>query len=157
MQTLVNYDKVKHGSYPHVCSCRKKCLLFNDAVLIVATLNTGFSRRAKSFEMILIGRFLEGIGAGRTSHYSMLLWLLWGGYRNLSAGSTRACTVTPVEQGADWENVRRSWLAARQQAAQTHCIVWFVPWAGTIEWWAVLCLQEVFLRRVSGGLAKHLT
>ncbi|XP_030356183.1 solute carrier family 2, facilitated glucose transporter member 11-like isoform X3 [Strigops habroptila] len=43
---------------------KKKCLLFNDVVLIIATLHTGFSRRAKSFEMILIGRFLEGIGAG---------------------------------------------------------------------------------------------
>uniref|UniRef100_A0A8B9Q8H6 Major facilitator superfamily (MFS) profile domain-containing protein n=1 Tax=Apteryx owenii TaxID=8824 RepID=A0A8B9Q8H6_APTOW len=43
---------------------KKKCLLFNDLVLIVATLHTGFSRRAKSFEMILIGRFLEGICAG---------------------------------------------------------------------------------------------
>ncbi|KFP38566.1 Solute carrier family 2, facilitated glucose transporter member 11, partial [Chlamydotis macqueenii] len=43
---------------------KKKCLLFNDVVLIAATLHTGFSRRAKSFEMILIGRFLEGIGAG---------------------------------------------------------------------------------------------
>ncbi|NXA27686.1 GTR11 protein, partial [Ibidorhyncha struthersii] len=66
--------KVKHGSYPCVvCHCRKKCLLFNDVVLLVATLHTGFSRRAKSFEMILIGRFLEGIGAGRTPHYSMLM------------------------------------------------------------------------------------
>ncbi|NXC74396.1 GTR11 protein, partial [Anhinga anhinga] len=73
-QTLVKDEKVKHGSYPHVvCCCRKKCLLFNDVVLIVATLHTGFSRRAKSFEMILIGRFLEGIGAGRTPHYSMLM------------------------------------------------------------------------------------
>uniref|UniRef100_A0A8C2TD92 Major facilitator superfamily (MFS) profile domain-containing protein n=1 Tax=Coturnix japonica TaxID=93934 RepID=A0A8C2TD92_COTJA len=43
---------------------KKKCLLINDVVLIIATLNTGFSRRAKSFEMILIGRFLEGICAG---------------------------------------------------------------------------------------------
>uniref|UniRef100_A0A663MAE5 Major facilitator superfamily (MFS) profile domain-containing protein n=1 Tax=Athene cunicularia TaxID=194338 RepID=A0A663MAE5_ATHCN len=43
---------------------KKKCLLFNDVVLIIATLHTGLSRRAKSFEMILIGRFLEGIGAG---------------------------------------------------------------------------------------------
>ncbi|OXB64684.1 hypothetical protein ASZ78_008760 [Callipepla squamata] len=42
---------------------KKKCLLINDVVLIIATLNTGFSRRAKSFEMILIGRFLEGICA----------------------------------------------------------------------------------------------
>uniref|UniRef100_A0A8C3VD10 Solute carrier family 2, facilitated glucose transporter member 5 n=1 Tax=Catharus ustulatus TaxID=91951 RepID=A0A8C3VD10_CATUS len=43
---------------------KKKCLLFNDVVLIVAVLHTGFSRRAKAFEMILVGRFLEGIAAG---------------------------------------------------------------------------------------------
>uniref|UniRef100_A0A669PGW9 Major facilitator superfamily (MFS) profile domain-containing protein n=1 Tax=Phasianus colchicus TaxID=9054 RepID=A0A669PGW9_PHACC len=43
---------------------KKKCLLINDVVLIIATLNTGFSRRAKSFEMILIGRLLEGICSG---------------------------------------------------------------------------------------------
>ncbi|NXJ89646.1 GTR5 protein, partial [Corythaixoides concolor] len=73
-QTLVKEEKVKHGSYPHiVCCCRKKCLLFNDVILIIATLHTGFSRRARSFEMILIGRFLEGICAGRTPHYSMLM------------------------------------------------------------------------------------
>ncbi|NXH96219.1 GTR11 protein, partial [Pachycephala philippinensis] len=73
-QTLVKEGKVKHGSYPRVvCCCRKKCLLFNDVVLITATLHTGFSRRAKLFEMILVGRFLEGIGAGRTPHYSMLM------------------------------------------------------------------------------------
>ncbi|NXP28735.1 GTR5 protein, partial [Scytalopus superciliaris] len=65
--------KVKPGSYPRVCCCRKKCLLFNDVVLIIATLHTGFSRTAKSFEMILVGRFLEGIAAGRTPHYSMLM------------------------------------------------------------------------------------
>ncbi|KAF1538611.1 Solute carrier family 2, facilitated glucose transporter member 11, partial [Eudyptes schlegeli] len=72
-QTLVTDEKVKQGHTHVVCCCRKKCLLFNDVVLIVATLHTGFSRRAKSFEMILIGRFLEGIGAGRTPHYSMLM------------------------------------------------------------------------------------
>ncbi|RMC06023.1 hypothetical protein DUI87_17568 [Hirundo rustica rustica] len=42
---------------------KKKCLLLNDVVLIAATLHMGFSRRAKSFEMILAGRFLEGIAA----------------------------------------------------------------------------------------------
>ncbi|NXU85267.1 GTR11 protein, partial [Xiphorhynchus elegans] len=66
-------EKVKPGSSPRVCCCRKKCLLFNDVVLIIATLHTGFSRRAKAFEMILVGRFLEGIAAGRTPHYSMLM------------------------------------------------------------------------------------
>ncbi|NXA03463.1 GTR11 protein, partial [Sapayoa aenigma] len=73
-QTLVRDEEVKYGSYPRVvCCCRKKCLLVNDVVLIIATLHTGFSRRAKSFEMILVGRFLEGICAGRTLHYSMLM------------------------------------------------------------------------------------
>uniref|UniRef100_A0A8C3QVD7 Major facilitator superfamily (MFS) profile domain-containing protein n=1 Tax=Cyanoderma ruficeps TaxID=181631 RepID=A0A8C3QVD7_9PASS len=62
---------------------KKKCLLLNDVVLITATLHTGFSRRAKAFEMILAGRFLEGIAAGRTPHYSLLMRLLWGGDRNL--------------------------------------------------------------------------
>ncbi|NXN79382.1 GTR11 protein, partial [Bombycilla garrulus] len=73
-QTLDKEGKVKHGSRPHVGGCcRKKCLLLNDVVLITATLHTGFSRRAKAFEMILVGRFLEGIGAGRTPPYSMLM------------------------------------------------------------------------------------
>ncbi|NXK93748.1 GTR11 protein, partial [Formicarius rufipectus] len=66
-------EKLKPGSYPHVCCCRKKCLLFNDVVLIIATLHTGLSRTAKSFEMILVGRLLEGIGAGRTPPHSMLM------------------------------------------------------------------------------------
>ncbi|XP_056360324.1 solute carrier family 2, facilitated glucose transporter member 11-like isoform X2 [Oenanthe melanoleuca] len=43
---------------------KKKCLLLNDVVLIAATLHTGFSRTAKAFEMILAGRFLEGVAAG---------------------------------------------------------------------------------------------
>ncbi|NWR17618.1 GTR11 protein, partial [Emberiza fucata] len=46
--------------------CRKKSLLLNDVVLITAALLTACSRRAKAFEMILAGRFLEGIAAGRT-------------------------------------------------------------------------------------------
>ncbi|NXV07077.1 GTR11 protein, partial [Cettia cetti] len=71
-QRLVKEEKVKHGLYPGVvCCCRKKCLLLNDVVLITATLHTGFSRRAKSFEMILVGRSLEGIAAGRTPPHSM--------------------------------------------------------------------------------------
>ncbi|XP_057892584.1 solute carrier family 2, facilitated glucose transporter member 11-like [Melospiza georgiana] len=43
---------------------KKKSLLFNDVVLITAALLTASSRRAKAFEMILAGRFLEGIAAG---------------------------------------------------------------------------------------------
>ncbi|NXO36344.1 GTR11 protein, partial [Locustella ochotensis] len=73
-QRRVKEEKVNHGPYPRVvCCCRKKCLLLNDVVLITATLHTGFSRRARAFEMILVGRFLEGIAAGRTPHYSMLM------------------------------------------------------------------------------------
>lgn len=135
------------------CCCRKKCLLINDVVLIIATLNIGFSRRAKSFEMILIGRFLEGICSGRTPHYSMLTWILRGGYRNLPARSTQACTATPVEQGTDWEKVRRSHCMLRQQTAQAYCKVQCVQRAGTLWWWALLCLQELLLRKISDGLA----
>ncbi|NWV26170.1 GTR5 protein, partial [Origma solitaria] len=47
---------------------KKKCLLFNDVVVITATLHTSFSRKAKSFEMILVGRFLEGIGIHINAH-----------------------------------------------------------------------------------------
>ncbi|XP_063028880.1 solute carrier family 2, facilitated glucose transporter member 11-like isoform X2 [Melospiza melodia melodia] len=43
---------------------KKKSLLFNDVVLVTAALLTASSRRAKAFEMILAGRFLEGIAAG---------------------------------------------------------------------------------------------
>ncbi|XP_064583218.1 solute carrier family 2, facilitated glucose transporter member 11-like isoform X1 [Zonotrichia leucophrys gambelii] len=43
---------------------KKKSLLFNDVVLITAALLTACSRRAKAFEMILAGRFLEGMAAG---------------------------------------------------------------------------------------------
>ncbi|XP_009898188.2 solute carrier family 2, facilitated glucose transporter member 11-like [Dryobates pubescens] len=50
---------------------KKKCLLFDDVVLITATLHIGFSRRARSFEMILIGRFLEGFSAGMNMNAHM--------------------------------------------------------------------------------------
>ncbi|XP_069789114.1 solute carrier family 2, facilitated glucose transporter member 11-like [Narcine bancroftii] len=43
---------------------RKNCLIFNNIVAIVAALIVGFSRMAKSFEMILVGRFLYGVNAG---------------------------------------------------------------------------------------------
>ncbi|NWS31561.1 GTR11 protein, partial [Polioptila caerulea] len=73
-QTLVKQGEVKQGQCPRVVHCcRKKCLLLNDGVLIAATLLTGFSRRAKAFEMVLAGRLLEGIAAGRTPHYSLCM------------------------------------------------------------------------------------
>ncbi|KAM3877709.1 solute carrier family 2, facilitated glucose transporter member 11-like [Diretmus argenteus] len=47
---------VKHG--------RKKALLFNNVVALVGAVLMLFSRMAKSFEMILLGRFLYGYNAG---------------------------------------------------------------------------------------------
>ncbi|NWR97255.1 GTR11 protein, partial [Motacilla alba] len=71
-QTSVKEEKVKHGSYPGLAHCcRKRSLLLNDVVLITAALLTAFSRRAKAFEMILAGRLLEGIAAGRTPHFNI--------------------------------------------------------------------------------------
>ncbi|KAM4808090.1 solute carrier family 2, facilitated glucose transporter member 5-like [Rhinophrynus dorsalis] len=43
---------------------KKKCLLCSDLIPIVAALLVGCSNVARSFEMILIGRFLYGINAG---------------------------------------------------------------------------------------------
>ncbi|XP_078082214.1 solute carrier family 2, facilitated glucose transporter member 11-like [Mustelus asterias] len=43
---------------------RKKSLLCNDIVAIVAALIMGFSKMARSFEMIVVGRFLYGINVG---------------------------------------------------------------------------------------------
>ncbi|XP_058512755.1 solute carrier family 2, facilitated glucose transporter member 11 isoform X1 [Ochotona princeps] len=43
---------------------RKKSLLVNDACVVAAAVLFGFSRRAGSFEMILLGRLLVGVGAG---------------------------------------------------------------------------------------------
>ncbi|XP_076209166.1 solute carrier family 2, facilitated glucose transporter member 11-like isoform X3 [Aptenodytes patagonicus] len=50
------YLTVKYG--------KKKCLLYNDLLMIVAASIMGCSKIAQSFEMILIGRFMCGISAG---------------------------------------------------------------------------------------------
>lgn len=51
-----------------MCVCldflRKKALLFNNVVAIVGALLMLFSRMAKSFEMILLARFLYGYNVG---------------------------------------------------------------------------------------------
>ncbi|XP_060539632.1 solute carrier family 2, facilitated glucose transporter member 11 [Pantherophis guttatus] len=44
---------------------RKKSLLLNNAFVALAALLVGFSRMAKSFEMILLSRFFAGINSGR--------------------------------------------------------------------------------------------
>ncbi|XP_062890452.1 solute carrier family 2, facilitated glucose transporter member 11-like isoform X2 [Mobula hypostoma] len=43
---------------------RKNSLIFNNVVAIVGAVIVGFSRMAKSFEMILVARFLYGVNAG---------------------------------------------------------------------------------------------
>uniref|UniRef100_A0A8D2MPS4 Major facilitator superfamily (MFS) profile domain-containing protein n=1 Tax=Zonotrichia albicollis TaxID=44394 RepID=A0A8D2MPS4_ZONAL len=43
---------------------KKKCQMFTNLIMLVAALFMALSRTAKSFEMILAGRFLYGIGAG---------------------------------------------------------------------------------------------
>uniref|UniRef100_K7F6Z8 Solute carrier family 2, facilitated glucose transporter member 5 n=1 Tax=Pelodiscus sinensis TaxID=13735 RepID=K7F6Z8_PELSI len=43
---------------------KKKCQIVTNLIMLVAALFMGFSKMVKSFEMILIGRFLYGIGTG---------------------------------------------------------------------------------------------
>uniref|UniRef100_A0A4W6D6C0 Solute carrier family 2, facilitated glucose transporter member 5 n=1 Tax=Lates calcarifer TaxID=8187 RepID=A0A4W6D6C0_LATCA len=64
---------IHSGSLP-VTYGRKKALLFNNIVAIVAALLMVFSRMAKSFEMILLGRFLYGynVGLGLSVHLMYL-------------------------------------------------------------------------------------
>ncbi|CAI5687340.1 unnamed protein product [Oreochromis niloticus] len=64
---------VHSGSLP-VTYGRKKALLFNNMVAVIAALLMVFSRTAKSFEMILLGRFLYGynIGLGLSVHLMYL-------------------------------------------------------------------------------------
>ncbi|XP_054640186.1 solute carrier family 2, facilitated glucose transporter member 11-like [Dunckerocampus dactyliophorus] len=64
---------VHSGSLP-VKYGRKKALLFNNVVAVVAALLMLFSRMAKSFEMILLGRFLFGynVGLGVSVHLMYL-------------------------------------------------------------------------------------
>ncbi|XP_039971462.1 solute carrier family 2, facilitated glucose transporter member 11-like [Xiphias gladius] len=64
---------IHSGSLP-VTYGRKKALLFNNVVAVVAALLMLFSRMAKSFEMILLGRFLYGynVGLGLSVHLMYL-------------------------------------------------------------------------------------
>lgn len=44
---------------------RKKCQIATNLIMLVAALLMALSKTAKSFELILAGRFLYGIGTGR--------------------------------------------------------------------------------------------
>ncbi|NWS39114.1 GTR11 protein, partial [Probosciger aterrimus] len=43
---------------------KKKCQMCTNLIMLIAALFMAFSKTAKSFEMILVGRFLYGIGTG---------------------------------------------------------------------------------------------
>ncbi|XP_074868689.1 solute carrier family 2, facilitated glucose transporter member 11-like isoform X2 [Carettochelys insculpta] len=53
-----------YGAYLTSKYRKKKCQILMNLIVLVAALFMGFSKMAKSFEMILIGRFLSGIAAG---------------------------------------------------------------------------------------------
>lgn len=56
-------ENAYHSRPPPLC-CRKKCQMFTNLIMLTAALFMGFSKMAKSFEMILLGRLLYGIGIG---------------------------------------------------------------------------------------------
>uniref|UniRef100_A0A8D2JDZ1 Solute carrier family 2, facilitated glucose transporter member 5 n=1 Tax=Varanus komodoensis TaxID=61221 RepID=A0A8D2JDZ1_VARKO len=43
---------------------KKKCQMLTNGIMLTAALSMGFSKRARSFEMIFLGRLLYGIGIG---------------------------------------------------------------------------------------------
>lgn len=54
---------------------RKKTLICSNFIIIVGALLVGSSKMARSFEIILIGRFLYGISAGRMGRRAWVLTL----------------------------------------------------------------------------------
>lgn len=50
---------------------RKKSLLVNNIFVVAAAILFGFSRKAGSFEMIMLGRLLIGVNAGTSSCLSV--------------------------------------------------------------------------------------
>ncbi|XP_070696759.1 solute carrier family 2, facilitated glucose transporter member 11-like [Pempheris klunzingeri] len=82
---------VHSGSLP-VRYGRKKALLFNNVVAIVAALLMLFSRMARSFEMILLGRFLYGynVGLGLSVH---LMYLGESSPKKLRGFLTLTCSI----------------------------------------------------------------
>ncbi|NWX52995.1 GTR1 protein, partial [Steatornis caripensis] len=57
-----HFTLISHGLF--FSFSRKKCQMCTNLIMLVAALSMAFSKTAKSFEMILVGRFLYGIGAG---------------------------------------------------------------------------------------------
>uniref|UniRef100_A0A8D2MKV9 Uncharacterized protein n=1 Tax=Zonotrichia albicollis TaxID=44394 RepID=A0A8D2MKV9_ZONAL len=58
--SLLSHKKI----FSFSCIYRKKCLLCNNVLMIVAASIMGCSKISQSFEMILIGRFMCGVSAG---------------------------------------------------------------------------------------------
>ncbi|XP_017263664.1 solute carrier family 2, facilitated glucose transporter member 11-like [Kryptolebias marmoratus] len=82
---------IHSGSLP-VIHGRKKALLINNAVAVVAALLMVFSRMANSFEMILLGRFLYGynVGLGLSVH---LMYLGESAPKELRGFLTLTCSI----------------------------------------------------------------
>lgn len=59
-----NFPLESQKIFSFSCTHRKKCLLCNNVLMIVAASIMGFSKISQSFEMILIGRFMCGLSAG---------------------------------------------------------------------------------------------
>ncbi|XP_026516313.1 solute carrier family 2, facilitated glucose transporter member 9-like [Terrapene carolina triunguis] len=60
---------------------KKKCLVCHNLLMLAAAFVMGFSKTAKSFEMILIGRFLCGISAVNASHSGNGTLATWSSLR----------------------------------------------------------------------------
>ncbi|XP_061584501.1 solute carrier family 2, facilitated glucose transporter member 11-like [Cololabis saira] len=82
---------IHSGSLP-VTYGRKKALLINDIVAMIAALLMLFSRMAKSFEMILLGRFLYGynVGLGLSVH---LMYIGESSPKKLRGFMTLSCSI----------------------------------------------------------------
>lgn len=97
---------------PKSCLCpslnRKNCLLGNNVLMMASAFLLGISKTARSFELLLVGRFLCGISAGEPWRLLLLLAAWPGGLRwHLSGG-----IASP--KGANGHSLRlsttKSWL-----------------------------------------------
>lgn len=71
----------------HRLPCRKGTLLVNNGFAILAALLLALGEKAKSFEMLIIGRFIVGVDSGKRALPVKAGWL------NASATSVRVCYV----------------------------------------------------------------
>ncbi|CAJ0930320.1 unnamed protein product [Ranitomeya imitator] len=63
-ELILSCWKLWEADLPSTPLVRKKSLLFNNIFIILSAIFCGFSRYAKSFEMIILGRILAGVNSG---------------------------------------------------------------------------------------------